>query len=101
MFFDWIVHDLLLAKLSTYGFYHNSLELINSFLSGRKFRAKKGCSYSLITIYLWVLLKDQSRVLFLHTYTCANFFYAIVNGIIIVIIISLFSVDLTITFTKQ
>ena len=44
--FDCIVHDLLLAKLSTYGFDYNSLKLINSFLSGRKFRTKIGSSYS-------------------------------------------------------
>ena len=44
--FDCIVHDLVLAKLSTYGFDYNSLKLINSFLSGRKFRAKIGSSYS-------------------------------------------------------
>ena len=43
-------HDLLLAKLSAYGFDYNSLELINSFLSSRKFRTKKGFSCSLITI---------------------------------------------------
>ena len=42
--FDCIVHDLLLAKLSAYGFDYNSLELINSFLSGRKFRTKIGLS---------------------------------------------------------
>ena len=44
--FHCIVHDLLLAKLSAYGFDYNSLKLINSFLSGRKFRAKIGSSYS-------------------------------------------------------
>ena len=44
--FDCIVYDLLLAKLSAYGFDYNSLKLINSFLSGRKFRTKIGSSYS-------------------------------------------------------
>ena len=44
--FDCIVHDLLLAKLSAYDFDYNSLKLINSFLSGRKFRTKIGSSYS-------------------------------------------------------
>ena len=48
-FFDCIVHDLLLTKLSAYGFDSNSLELINSFLNSRKFRTKKGSSCSLIT----------------------------------------------------
>ena len=37
--FGCIVHDLLLAKLSIYGFDYNSL-LINSFISARKFRTK-------------------------------------------------------------
>ena len=44
--FDCIVHDLLLTKLSAYVFDYNSLKLINSFLSGRKFRTKIGSSYS-------------------------------------------------------
>ena len=42
--FDCIVHDLLLTKLSVYGFDYNSLKLINSFVSDRKFRAKIGSS---------------------------------------------------------
>ena len=42
----FIVHDLLLAKLSTYGFDYSSLKLINSFLTGRKFRMKISSSYS-------------------------------------------------------
>ena len=44
--FDCIVHDLLLAKLNAHRFDYNSLKLINSFLSGRKFRTKVGSSYS-------------------------------------------------------
>ena len=44
--FDCRVHDLLLAKLSAYGFDYNSLKLINSLLSGRKFKTKIGSSYS-------------------------------------------------------
>ena len=42
----FIVHDLLLVKLSTYGFDYSSLKLINSFLRGRKFRMKISSSYS-------------------------------------------------------
>ena len=41
-----IIYDLLHSKLSAYGFDYNSLILINSFLSGRKFRTKIGSSYS-------------------------------------------------------
>ena len=44
--FDCIAHDRLLAKLSAYDFNYNSLELINSFLSARKFRTKIASSYS-------------------------------------------------------
>ena len=44
--FDCIVHDLLQAKLSAYGFDYSSLKLINSFLSDRKSRTKIGSSYS-------------------------------------------------------
>ena len=49
--FDCIVHELLLAKLSAYGFDNNLVKLINSFLSGRKFRAKIGSLILLISIY--------------------------------------------------
>ena len=45
--FDCIVYDFLLTKLSAYDFDYNSLKLINSFLSGRKFRTKLASSYSL------------------------------------------------------
>ena len=41
---DCIVHDLLRAKISAYGFDYNSLKLINSFQSGRKYRTKVGSS---------------------------------------------------------
>ena len=44
--FGCIVHNLLLAKLSTKCFDYNSLKLINSFLIGRKFRTKIGSSCS-------------------------------------------------------
>ena len=44
--FDCIVHDLLLAKLSAYGFDYNSLKLINSFLCARKFMTKIASSYA-------------------------------------------------------
>ena len=40
------MHNILLANLSAYGFDYNSLKLIDSYLSVRKFRTKKGSSYS-------------------------------------------------------
>ena len=56
--FDCIVHDLLLTKLSAYVFDYNSLKLINSFLSGRKFVTKIGSSYS---CYLNLLVGAPQR----------------------------------------
>ena len=34
--FDYLPHDLLIAKLATYGFNHNTIELIHSYLKNRK-----------------------------------------------------------------
>ena len=79
-FFGCIVHDLLLAKLSAYGADYwslNSLKLINSFLSSRNFRTKKGSSSSLITIMGVAQVSFYGP--FLYTSTCAIFFYGIVN----------------------
>ena len=88
MFFNCIVHDLLLTKLSAYGSDCNLLELINSFLSIRKFRTKKGSSCSLITNM--VVSEGSFWGPFLYTYTCAIFFYAIVKGSVRYIFTSLF-----------
>ena len=44
--FDYIDHELLIAKLYAYGFDKNSLYLINSYLKGRKQRTKINSSYS-------------------------------------------------------
>ena len=75
--FDCIVHDLSLAKLRAYGFDNNSLKLINSFLSGRKFRTKIGspCSPNLDLI----VSVPQKSILSPLLFTCAIFFYAIAN----------------------
>ena len=44
--FDCLLHDLLIAKLKAYGFDHQSLKLINSYLTGRFQRVKLNGSYS-------------------------------------------------------
>ena len=44
--FDCLQHDLVLAKLNTYGFDYKSLKLISSFLSNRKYRTKISSSFS-------------------------------------------------------
>ena len=44
--FDWIDHELLIAKLHAYGFDTDALKLIYSYLMGRKQRTKINSSYS-------------------------------------------------------
>ena len=50
--FDSLSHDLLIAKLSAYGFDKESLEFILSYLKERKQRTKVGSFYS-----MWKLIK--------------------------------------------
>ena len=44
--FDYICHDLLIAKLNAYGFDRNALMLIYDYLSDRSQKAKVGYSFS-------------------------------------------------------
>ena len=44
--FDCLNHELLIAKLSAYGFSPNALQLVHSYLSERKQRAKVNGSFS-------------------------------------------------------
>ena len=74
-----IVHDLLLAKQSAYGFDYNSLKLINSFLSGRKFKTKIGSSYNPYLDLLVGVPQVSSWFLCFLIYTSAIFFNGIMN----------------------
>ena len=44
--FDCLNHDLLIAKLDAYGFSHDALKFIRSYLKDRKQRTKVGSSFS-------------------------------------------------------
>ena len=44
--FDCILYDLLIAKLTAYGFDYNSLQMLQSYLSNRKQRTKINDAYS-------------------------------------------------------
>ena len=44
--FDCLNHDLLIAKLGAYGFSHDALKFIRSYLKERKQRTKVGSDYS-------------------------------------------------------
>ena len=51
--FDFIDHELLIAKLYPYGFDKNSFYFINSYLKGRKQRSKINSSYCALTEILF------------------------------------------------
>ena len=44
--FDCMLHDLLIVKLSAYGFDYNSLQMLQSYLSNKKKRTKINNAYS-------------------------------------------------------
>ena len=72
--FGCVVHDLLMAKLSAYGFDYNSQKLISSFLSDRKFRTKIGSSYSpYLNLLVSVPEGSISSPLLFDTYMCNLF----------------------------
>ena len=50
--FNCILHDLLIAKLAAFGFDYNSLQILQSYLSNRKQRAKIDDAY----IKYWEIL---------------------------------------------
>ena len=45
--FDCLNHELLIAKLSSYGFDYNALKLINNYITGRSQRVRVNSKYSL------------------------------------------------------
>ena len=44
--FDYIGHDMLIAKLNAYGFYQNALNVIYTYLFERSQKTKKDFSFS-------------------------------------------------------
>ena len=44
--FDYLLHDLLIAKFAAYGFDYNSLQMLQSYLSNRKQRTKINDTFS-------------------------------------------------------
>ena len=76
--FGCVVHDLVLAKLSAYGFDNNSLKPVNNFFGCRKFMTEIVSSYC---PYLALVGVPQGSILgpWFSIYTFAIFFYAIVK----------------------
>ena len=44
--FDYVSHDMLIAKLNAYGFYQNTLNVIYTYLFERSQKTKKDFSFS-------------------------------------------------------
>ena len=73
--FDYIDHELLIAKLHAYGFDNHVPKFIYSYLKGRKQRTKINSSYSSIA-EIWFGLSQGSilgRLLF-NSYICDLFY---------------------------
>ena len=73
--FDFILHDLLIAKFATYGFDYQSLRIIESFLSNRQQRTKINKSLSryseiIHVVPQWSILDP----LLFNIYICDIFF---------------------------
>ena len=69
--FDLILHDLLIAKLAAYGFDHQSLRIMESFLSNRQQRTKINNAFSCYSEIIYGV--PQGSILgplLLSIYTC-------------------------------
>ena len=66
--FDCLSHELLIAKLSTYGFDLTALKLIQSYLSNRKQRSKINLTYSAWEEILFGVPQGSILVLFYLTF---------------------------------
>ena len=73
--FDCILHHLLIAKLTAYGFDYNSLQLLRSYLSNRKQRTKITDAYSKYCEILFGVPQGSilGSLLF-NIYTCDIFY---------------------------
>ena len=58
--FDCIAHDLLIAKMAAYGFDHNAIKLIHSYLSNRRQRVRINSNYSTWSEIILEFLKGPS-----------------------------------------
>ena len=73
--FDCILHNLLIAKLAAYGFDHQSLRIIDSFLSNREQRSKINNAFGRYSQIIYGV--PQGSILFpllFNIYICDIFF---------------------------
>ena len=65
---DCILHDLIIAKLETYGFHIDALKLIQDYLSNRKQRVKVMMHIAHRRIYFMLFNRDPYSVLYYSIY---------------------------------
>ena len=67
--FDYIPHDLIIAKLAAHGFDTNSLKLLHNYLSNRKQRVKVNGAYSIRKDIFYGVPKDSILEPYFSIYT--------------------------------
>ena len=77
--FDWLLHDLLLAKLAAYCIDYDSLIFIQSYLSERKQRAKVNNAYSIYSDILYGIPQGSLLGPLLFSIFISDMFYDIDN----------------------
>ena len=80
--FDCLRHDLLIAKLSAYGFDHNSIKLLHSYLTDRLQRVRVNSNYSSwFEILFGVPQGSILGPLIFNIYLCDYFIFCIDSNI--------------------
>ena len=75
--YDCLRHDLIVAKLKTYGFTKESLQLISDYLSYSKQKTKTGFAYSDWANVIHRIPQGSSWVLYFSIFSLMTFFLSL------------------------